>query len=148
MASPRTRTLYPWGVSAPRARLRVVAARVTRALDDARSPGFGQVSPRVSAAVQVTRPLVDALRYLSETGLRPNSGVEPLAAQEVLGAVDVANRAVNDLAVASAFEFSERYRTFSEAVNALLALAEQCKDRGIAPTAAERARDGWAVFER
>ena len=111
MASPRTRVRYPWGAVAPRGRLRVVCARVAQALDDAKSPGFGQVSARVSTAVQATRPLVDALRYLSETGLRPNSGVDFLPAQEVLAAVDVADRAVNDLAAVSALELSERLRS-------------------------------------
>ena len=148
MASARPRTLYPWGASAPRARLHAVGARVTRALDDARSPGFGQASARVSAAVQATRPLVDALRYLSEAGLRSTAGIDPLPAQEVLAAVGVADRAVNELASASALELSERYRTFFEAVNALLVLAEQCQHRGIAPPDATRARAGWAVFER
>ena len=148
MASPRTRTLYPWGAVAPRERLRVVCSRLARALDDAKSPGFGQVSARVSAVVQATRPLVDALRYLSQNGLRPGSGAEPLPARELLEAVDLADRAVSDLAAASALELSEHYRSFSEAVDALLALGEQCRHRGVAAAAIERARDGWTVFER
>ena len=147
MVSPDRRASYPWGGVAPRQHLRDVCARVTRALDDAKSPGFGQVSARVSTAVQATRPLVDAFRHLSQKGLRPSTGAASLAAAEVLDAVDAVDRAVNDLAAVSAVELSERYRTFSEAAGALLAVAEQCKRQGIVSPAAESAPDGWSVFE-
>ena len=147
VASSDTRTTYPWGSVAPRAYLRVVCARVTQALDDAKSPGFGHVSPRVRTAVRATRPLVDALRHLSEKGLRSTPGADPLAPAEVLGAIDAVDRAVNGLAAASALVLSERYRAFSEAVCALLAMVEQCAHRGIAPPTAEPVPDGWAVFE-
>ena len=148
MATARTHVRYPWGTLAPRERLRVVCAKASQALDDAKVPGFGQVSDRVSAAVQASRPLVDALRFLSDAGLRSKAGGDFLPADEVRDAVGRVDRAVSDLAAASVLELSEGYRGFSEAVNALLEVAEACKRRGIASPAAARAHDAWAAFER
>ena len=148
MTSVRRPVSYPWGAMAPRQRLRVVCAGVRKALDSAKSPGFGQVSGCVSGAVLSTRPLVVAMRYLSGSGLRSGAEGEPLAADEVREAVDVVDRSVSDLAAASVFEISDRYRAFSEAVTALLDVADESLRRGIARPLDDRGDDGWAAFER
>ena len=148
MASVRRRTAYPWGTTPPRQRLRVVRDKAGGALEDAGSPGFGEVTLRVSAAVQATRPLVDALRYLSGAGLRSSPGCEPFAGDDVRVSLDRVNRSVNDLAAASVLELSDRYREFSEAVTALLAVADEALRRGIARPSEDRADDGWTVFKR
>ena len=148
MASAQRRVRYPWGTMAPRQRLRLVCAGARKALDNAKSPGFGQVSGWVSGAVKATRPLVDAMQYLSGVGLRPSTDGEPLAADEVRAAVDRVDRSVSDLAAVSVLELSDRYRAFSEAVGALLAIADESLRRGIAGPLEDRADDGWAVFER
>ena len=147
MADSKRRPRYPWGVTTPRPRLRAVCASVRRVLDDARSPGFGPHARRVSAAVQATRPLVEVMRHLSRAGLRSTTDVEPLDAADVRAAVERVDGSVNDLAAASVFELSERYRAFCEAVDALLTVADESSRRGIAPPRKSRADAGWAAFE-
>ena len=147
MAPAEKRTRYPWGTLAPRQRLRLVCANARKALDNAKSPGFGQVSGSVSGAVKATRPLVDAMQYLSGAGLRSSADGEPLAADEVRAAADRVDCSVSDLAAASVLELSDRYRAFSEAVTALLDIADVSSHRGIARSLDDRADDGWATFE-
>ena len=63
MASAQRRAPYPWGTIAPRQRLRLVSASARKALDGAKSPGFGRVSGSVSGAVRGTAlAWVEALR--------------------------------------------------------------------------------------
>ena len=147
MASAQRRAPYPWGTIAPRQRLRLVSASARKALDSAKSPGFGRVSDSVSGAVRSTRALVDALRYLSGAGLRSSPDGDALAADDVRTAVDRVDRSVSDLAAASVLELSDRYRAFSEAVNALLEVADASSRQGIACPLDDGA-DGWATFER
>ena len=147
MADSRRRRRYPWGILTPRPRLRAVCAGVRAALDDAKSSGFGPHAGRVSGAVQATRPLVEVMRYLSGAGLRPTTDVEPLAAADVRAALERVDSSVNDLAAASVFDLSDRYRAFSEAVEALLTVAAESSRRGIARPPEARVEDGWAAFK-
>ena len=147
MASARSRVRYPWGTTPPRQRLRSVCASARKALDNAKSPGFRHLSGRISGAVKVTRPLLAAMQYLSRAGLRPNTEGQPLASDEVRVALDRVELTISDLAAASVFELSDRYRSFSEAVNALLDVAEQSLRGGIHRPLNGPTDVDWAAFE-
>lgn len=148
MADSERRSRYPWGTTTPRPRLRAVCAGVRVALDDAKSPGFGPHASRVTRVVQATVPLVEAMRHLSGAGLRPaaTADAKPIDAADVRAAVDRVDGSVNDLAAASVFDLSERYRAFCDAVEALLTVADDSVRWGIARPPEARAGDGWAVF--
>lgn len=139
---------YPWGSTTPRERLRTTSTKATKALDDAKSPGFGRVSPRVTASVQASLPLVEAMQHLAQAGLRTiDSNEQPLPCDAVRDAAERVNQAVRKLADSSALTLSERYRDFSEAVTALSGLASECSRRGVARPPEAPADDGWSAFK-
>lgn len=142
-----SRRSYPWGTRSPSVHLKSTSRRVRGALDKALEPRFSVASDRAAGVVRTARPLVEALEYLSKSGLRPTAHPDPLLADDVAAGVRVAREAIGQLASSSILTVSESYRGFAASMEVLLELADAAMTRGISESGDQQAANLWQEFD-
>ena len=102
-----------------------------KVLCGADTEGFREIPARVRKVVAVSERVVSTLEHIARRGLRNRPSAGRLPAAEIVEQVARVNASVGALARASALTLSLRYGEFVAELEALLALAEQVRERGV-----------------
>ena len=112
-------------------RLKESCARLQKVLSEAGVEGFRDIPARVRKVVDVSERVVSTLEYMARSGLPKRPKANRVPAAEIVQQAARVNASVGALARASAQTLSLRYAALVSELEALLALAERVRERGV-----------------